>query len=126
MKNATRAQIAQIKSLNPWNLENLKNRKKVGSIPAPEFATIMRKKTVRSMNKKTDNPSTLTGKIFPLMAASLAAKGTPYFKVLIEGKTGIYYASPVFGHDDYNKARIFDKNEKTLKLMRLFNAIVTR
>lgn len=126
MKNATRAQIAQIKSLNPWNLENLKNRKKVGTLPAPDYLTIMRKKTVRGMNKKTGKPTTNTGKLFPLMAASLAAKGTPYFKILIEGKTGIYYASPVFGHEDYNKARIFDKNEKTLKLMRLFNAIVTR
>ena len=57
---------------------------------------------------------------------SLKCKGTNYFKIMIEGTTGIYYASPLYGHDDYNKSRLFDKNDKTLKLMQMFNNIVNR
>lgn len=47
--------------------------------------------------------------------------GTNYFKVMIEGNTGIYYCSPIYLHHDYNKTRLFDKTKATLKLMDLFN-----
>jgi hypothetical protein len=51
-------------------------------------------------------------------------KGTNYFKTLIEGNTGIYFAHPYYGHSDYNKGRIFDKTPETLRLMAIFNRIV--
>jgi hypothetical protein len=40
---------------------------------------------------------------------------------LIVGNNNIYYTAPAYGHQDYNKSRIFTKNEKTLKLMDIFN-----
>ena len=48
--------------------------------------------------------------------------GTNYHKIMIEGNTGIYYCSPIYLHQDYNKSRLFDKNKATLKLMDLFNS----
>lgn len=46
---------------------------------------------------------------------------TNYFKTMILGNTGIYYASPIYKHSDYNKTRLFDINEDNLKLMDFFN-----
>lgn len=53
---------------------------------------------------------------------SKKAHGTPYFKVMILGNTGIYYASPIYQHKDYNKTRLFDITDETLKLMMYFNS----
>ena len=52
------------------------------------------------------------------------AQGTNYFKTLIEGNTGIYFAHPYHQHSDYNKTRLFDKTPATLRLMAIFNRIV--
>lgn len=52
------------------------------------------------------------------------AKGivhTNYHKIMIEGHTGIYLAHPEYLHRDYNKHRLFDKTEETLRLMKFFN-----
>jgi len=57
---------------------------------------------------------------------SLECANTNYFKVLIEGNTGIYYASAAYGHSDYNKSRVFNKTPETLKLMQIFNLIVNK
>lgn len=48
--------------------------------------------------------------------------GTKYHKVMIEGNTGIYYASEIYRHNDYNKTRLFDKNKATLQLMDIFHS----
>lgn len=48
--------------------------------------------------------------------------GTNYFKVLIYGNTGVYYASPIYRHLDYNKCRLFDIDTNTEKLIKYFNS----
>ena len=63
-------------------------------------------------------------RIESLIESSIRAKGTPYFKIMIDGNTGIYYASPVYRHSDYNKTRVFDKTPETLLLMQEFNRVV--
>jgi hypothetical protein len=127
MNHLTPKQINQIKAIKDLNLPNLHgNKKRVGSLPVADFKEIMRKKITRArLNCTTVNISQIQ-KLKDLIKWSLECKGTPYFKILIEGNTGIYYASAVYGHRDYNKSRIFDKNEKTLKLMRLFTLIVNK
>lgn len=47
--------------------------------------------------------------------------GTNYFKVLIYGNTGVYYASPIYRHEDYNKSRLFDIDEDSENLIKYFN-----
>lgn len=63
-------------------------------------------------------------KVKKLLKDSKENINTPYFKTLIVGNTGIYYASPVYGHSDYNKTRVFDKTEKTLKIASIFNRML--
>jgi hypothetical protein len=48
--------------------------------------------------------------------------GTNYFKVLIYGNTGVYYASPIFKHQDYNKSRLFDIDEDSENAIKYFNS----
>jgi hypothetical protein len=48
--------------------------------------------------------------------------GTTYFKVLIYGNTGVYYASPIYLHQDYNKTRLFDINEDSENAIKYFNS----
>jgi len=52
------------------------------------------------------------------------AKGTNYFKTLIFGNTGIYFAHPFYRHSDYNKSRLFDITPQTLRLKAIFHRIV--
>lgn len=49
-----------------------------------------------------------------------------YSKILIEGNSNIYWASPVYGHSDYNKSIAISKNENTLKLMQLVNCFLNK
>ena len=51
---------------------------------------------------------------------------TNYGKILIEGKTSIYWAHPYYGHSDYNKHRAFKNDQKGRKAMRLINSILNR
>lgn len=44
-----------------------------------------------------------------------------YSKKLIEGNKNIYWASPVYGHSDYNKSIAFANNEKNRKAMVIIN-----
>jgi hypothetical protein len=55
-------------------------------------------------------------------AKEQAKKGlNSYTKVLIEGNTSIYWASPVYQHSDYNKSRALENNEKNREVMRVVN-----
>lgn len=133
MKNLNAKQIAQVKEIDVWTNTNFHgNRKFVGSLPVEFLKEIVAKKNKRSANKPAhytldySKNETQIQKVKRLLRWSLECKGTGYFKTLIEGNTGIYYASPVFGHRDYNKSRVFDKNAQTLKLMQLFNSIVNK
>lgn len=133
MKNLTAKQIAQVKAINAWDSTKFHgNRKKIGLLSVADFEDIVMKKYRRRLNQPVhytvDYPKNESkiAKVKRLLKWSIECKGTSYFKTLIEGNTGIYYASPVYGHGDYNKSRVFDKNEKTLKLMQLFNKIVNK
>ena len=124
MKNLTKKQIEQVKSLNAWTNTNFHgNRKTVGNLTVSQIRDIVSKKQLREISKMPP-PLNVYQRVRALLAQSNRAAGTNYFKVLIEGSTGIYYASPVYGHSDYNKTRVFDRNPKTIKLMKLFNALV--
>jgi hypothetical protein len=52
--------------------------------------------------------------------------GTNYFKILIIGKNNIYWASPVYGHSDYNKARAFSNTEKNRRAAYLINQLLKK
>lgn len=129
MKKLTQKQIAQIKELKPFTICNFHgNRKKLGYLTVIQVKDIVRKKRERELmrhNLKSQplGPAQLTFKLFK---ESPIYKGTNYHKIMIEGNTGIYLAHPGYKHSDYNKTRLFDKNEKTLKLMHLYNKLVSK
>jgi hypothetical protein len=124
MKNLSSTQIETIKGLTafyPCSFHG--NRKQINGLPIDIYKAIIHKKRERS-NIESAKLSDVQ-KVKGLLSTN-ADKDSPYFKVMIEGETGIYLACPVHRHKDYNKARLFDKTERTLKLMQLFNKIVTR
>jgi len=124
MKNQT---IEQIKSIHTWTPINFHgNRKKVGQLSIDKFTEIVKKKRAREYAKIDLSKKTNVQITRRLINQALKTKGTNYFKIMIEGSTGIYLASPVYLHSDYNKCRLFDKNDETLKLMDLFNKIVNK
>lgn len=129
MKNLTPAQIAQVRHIKYYFITSFHgNTKKVGTLPIGVYKEIVRIKLMRKYTYQTNavnfRAMTDTQKVRHLLRLERETGSMYYKKILIEGDTGIYYASPVFGHKDYNKMRVFDKNEKTLKLMRVFNALV--
>ena len=125
MKGLNNAQIEQVKELRPWSKSIFHgNRKTFGFLPVDTISNIISKKYNRERLKYQTFKKTDLQKVRDLISWSMECKGSSYFKIMIEGTTGIYYASSVYLHSDYNKSRLFDKSEKTLKLMRIFNAIV--
>lgn len=123
MKNLSAKQIAQVKEIKTWSYTRFHgNTKKVGSLSVNDLKVIVAKKVSRERAKNDTAKESNFKKVRELIKWSLETAGTSYFKVLIEGNTGIYYASPVYGHSDYNKSRIFTKNAETLKLMEIFNS----
>lgn len=127
MKNLSKNQIEQIKKISPFeNINFHGNRKKIGSLPISLVKEIKEKRLKRKYGcsistapKKSD-----LGKLVELIKWSLQCKDTNYFKILIEGNTGIYYAHPDYKHQDYNKSRVFEKNENTIKFIDIFNRIL--
>jgi hypothetical protein len=102
------------------------NIKKIGYLPINVYREICSKKIARIEKTFEDQPLTPAAKVRQLIERAKQYAGTNYQKILIEGNTGIYLAHPVYQHLDYNKSRIFDKNATTLKLMAIYNTIVTR
>lgn len=103
------------------------NAKKVGELPVEYYkqlvASLHEKRHARN-EAKAAKPLKGAALVRELVRETRAAKGTPYMKVLIEGNTGIYYASPMHGHKDYNKTRVMDKTPYTLRLMEIFNKAI--
>lgn len=140
MKNLSAKQIEQVKSLTTFTSTKFHgNTKKVGSLSVSDFKAIVAKKYNRSLgnyvckNGKVvfsfqfnEAPKSNAQRVRELIKWSLECKNTNYFKVMIEGNSGIYYAHPEYRHSDYNKSRLFDKTPETLRLMQLFNAIVNK
>lgn len=127
MKKLTQKQIEQVKSLTCSTSTRFHgNTKKIGHLLVSDLKAIVAKKVSRELSKIDNSKKSNVQKVRELIKFSLECKNTNYFKIMIEGSSGIYYASPVYGHSDYNKSRLFDKNEETLKLMNLFNSIVNK
>ena len=127
MKNLSSKQIAQVRAIKTWTSTKFHgNTKKVGSLLVADLKAIVAKKVSRELAKIDTSKKSNVQKVRELIQWSIQTKGTGYFKILIEGNTGIYYASPVYRHRDYNKSRVFEKNTETLKLMRIFNAVVSK
>jgi hypothetical protein len=127
MKNLSAKQIAQVKEIKTWTSTKFHgNTKKVGSLLVTDLKVIVAKKVSRELAKIDTSKKSNVQKVRELLQWSIQTKGTGYFKVLIEGNTGIYYASPAYGHSDYNKSRVFEKNAETIKLMQLFNSIINK
>ena len=128
MKHFTQKQIEQAKKINAfdWIIKYHGNKKKVDNLLVTELKSISKKKYERGMRNLdfTTLPPVKKTKEYLIQAKKY--KNTPYFKIMIEGNTNIYFASPIFLHNDYNKSIVFPKNEKTLKLMQLFNKIVNK
>lgn len=127
MKNLSAKQIEQVKAIKTWTSTRFHgNTKKVGSLLVTDLKAIVSKKVSREVAKLDTSKKSNVQKVRELITWSKETKGTNYFKVLIEGNTGIYYASPAYAHSDYNKSRVFAKTPETLKLMELFNSIVNK
>ena len=127
MKNLSSKQIAQVRAIKTWTSTKFHgNTKKVGSLLVADLKAIVAKKVSRELAKIDTSKKSNVQKVRELIQWSIQTKGTGYFKILIDGNTGIYYASPVYRHRDYNKSRVFEKNTETLKLMRMFNAVVSK
>ena len=120
---ATTKQIEQIKAIKPYSTTRFHgNKKQVGTLSIKEYLNIVEIKMQREKLKHSERPSNIQ-LIKQLIKDSVNYVGTPYRKIMIEGNTGIYFASPTYLHQDYNKTRLFDKNETTLKLMNIYNAL---
>lgn len=124
----TQSQIKTIKGIKPWQSSNFHgNRKTIGGIPISMYREILEKRRDRELSKISSiGKESHMERVRKLLHLSMERIGTPYFKVMIEGNSGIYYASPTYMHDDYNKCRLFDKTEKTLKIMQVFNSILAK
>lgn len=125
MKPTTK-QIEQIKSINAYSTTRFHgNKKKVGTLNIKEYLKIVEIKMQREMIK-CNEVFTNIQLIKQLIKDSVNYVGTPYRKIMLEGNTGIYFASPDYLHQDFNKTRLFDKNETTLKLMNIYNALAAK
>jgi hypothetical protein len=121
MKGLTQKQIEQVKQVTAWTSTKVHgNTKRIGVLPVTTVRLVAEKKISRQvlkMKRTKETPVQLTRRLI----AQYKGNNSSYAKVMIEGNTGIYLASPAYGHSDYNKSRLFDKNEKTLRLMEIFN-----
>lgn len=50
---------------------------------------------------------------------------TSYGKILIEGANNIYWASPIYGHSDYNKSVAFNNTEHNRRVADLVNSFLS-
>jgi hypothetical protein len=127
MKSLTTQQIEQVKSLRAFSTTRFHgNKKVVGLLPIDLYVKVVIKKYDRAVLRQDNRKETPTQIVKRLYLQHNLYKGTPYAKILIEGNTGIYLASPSYGHNDYNKCRVFDKNEQTIKLMHLYNSLINK
>lgn len=137
----TKKQISEIRGLTLASVSYVKihgNSKRIGSLPVELFKEIRFKKYNRSLGNIIIDKDTVINeytlrvrksdvtRTIEQLRYNLTNIGTNYLKMLIEGNTGIYLAHPYHKHSDYNKCRMFDKNEKTLHLMNIYNTVIYR
>lgn len=129
MKNLSKKEIAVVKSLGFWNSKKIHgNRKSFKGLNIDIYLNVVVKKTERQrrrfLNEVLESKKDHFQIIKELIESSIRTISTPYFKTIIEGNTGYYYASSVYQHSDYNKTRLFDKTEKTEKLVNIFHKVI--
>ena len=129
MKKLTKKQIEVIKTISHPKFEERSfhgNKKNINGIPVSDWVQIIEKKIEREKRKNHFPRPSILQKFKMLLEISKKNKNTNYQKTLIEGKTSIYFASPIYGHKDYNKSIFCEKNEKTIKLIGLFKKMVQK
>lgn len=122
----TKKQIDAIKAIKNWtNTEFHGNRKRFNGLPVPLIKEIVLKKQLRGIAANNYSINKFT-RVRNLLEQSKQTTGTTYFKILIPGINGIYYASPIYGHKDYNKTRVLPNTPKNERIMYLFNSILNK
>lgn len=126
MKNLTTTQIKSVRALPKIYLTPRLhgNTKYVHGLPINIYLSIILKRTERSLRRSEIGKETDVQTFRRLLMHSMDCINTSYFKLMIEGNNNIYYASPEYGHSDYNKSRIWPNNERGRKLMNLFNSLI--
>ena len=77
MKNLTKSQIEQIKSIKSWTSCRFHgNRKRLGSLPVSLIKEIVEKKVKRNITKQYPRPITQIEVLKKLLKRSLESKGT--------------------------------------------------
>jgi hypothetical protein len=128
MKNLTIQQIEQIKKIGiyDFHFRYHGNKKKDKILNVSDIKIVSEKKYKREMNKFDNNKLSPVQKTKELISFSKNFKDSNYFKIMVAGNKNIYLASPICLHNDYNKSIVFPKNEKTIRLMQIFNKIVNK
>ena len=85
-----------------------------------------RKKMVKNGLFKPSKPQNRVLKTISHAKVEMTEKRGRYSKILIFGNTNIYWASPIYQHDDYNKSIAMPKNPKNEKLANLINGILIK
>jgi hypothetical protein len=127
MEKITKKQIEVIKNIERPQCEKRYfhgNTKKINDIPVNDWVQIIEKKIEREKRKNHFPKPSILQKFKMLLEISKKNKNTNYYKTLIEGHKNIYFASPISKNEDYNKSIFCEKNEKTIKLIELFNKMV--
>jgi hypothetical protein len=128
MKNLTAQQIEQVKKIGIWDfhVRYHGNKKKDKLLKVSDIKTISEKKYKREMIKVDNKKLSPVQKTKELINFSKDFKDSNYFKIMVEGNKNIYLASPIYMHNDFNKSIVFPKNEKTIRLMQIFNKVVNK
>lgn len=122
----TKKQIDAIKEIKNWtNTEFHGNRKNFNGLPVPLIKEIVLKKQLREIAANNYSINKFT-RVRNLLEQSKQTTGTAYFKILIPGVNGIYYAPPIYGHKDYNKTRVLPNTPQNERIMYLFNSIINK
>ena len=85
-----------------------------------------RKKMVKKGLFIPSKPQNRVLKTISHAKVEMTEKRGRYSKILIFGNTNIYWASPIYQHDDYNKSIAMPKNPKNEKLAYLINRILIK
>ena len=126
MKHMNAKQIEAVKGLTYYSPTNFHgNRKTYNGINVEDVRMIVQKK-VNRMRAKQEGTTSVYKSVRENIEFHKKSKGTPYFKIMIEGTNNIYLASLIYGHRDYNKSRMFANDERGRKLMNLYNSIVNK
>ena len=85
-----------------------------------------RKKMVKNGLFKPSKPQNMVLKTISHAKVEMTEKRGRYSKILIFGDNNIYWASPIYQHDDYNKSIAMPRTQKNEKLANLINGILIK